>query len=108
MMVRFCPPPLNDLKSISYKSQPQGGLRHVPILMRGTERASCVYILMCETGNRSPNVARALANAQSTIWKNKEFLQTLNQRFGICKSSCKYSINDLKKSKALANVQSTI
>jgi hypothetical protein len=47
--------------------------------MKGMERASCVYILMCETGNNPPTVAKTLANAQSTIWKNKEFLQTLNQ-----------------------------
>jgi hypothetical protein len=60
---------------------------------------------MCETGNNPPTFARALANVQSTIWKNQELLQTLNQRFGEIKCSCKCSINDLKKSKALANIQ---
>ena len=33
------PPPLKYYKSASYNNLPQGGLRHVPTLMRGTERA---------------------------------------------------------------------
>ena len=36
-------------------------------LTQTESKNSCVYILMCETGNRSPNVA-TVANAQSTIW----------------------------------------
>ena len=37
-------PPLNNCKSISCNNFLQGELRHVPTLMKGLERAFCVYI----------------------------------------------------------------
>ena len=52
--------------------------------------------------------ATALANAESTIWENRQLAQMQNQRFKKIASWRKRRINDLRKSPVGANAESTI